>query len=245
MSDFQCIEVLGGWKDHDVVKGWRRQPEEECSDWPRVFIELRPREPPICSGCGRAGLVHQTEARWARDLHCLDALTVLKVHRRRVRCPCCGPKLEHLDWLAPYARVTTRLAESVARMCQLLPVAHVAREFGLGWDAVKAIDKAHLERELGPPQVDGLRELAMDEFAIQSGHRYATVVADPRTRRVIWVGRGRTREAVRPFFELLGPERCARIEAVVMDMNSAFELEVRKHCPHAEVVFDLFHVVAK
>ena len=30
-----------------------------------------------------------------------------------------------------------------------------------------------------------------------------------------------------------------------MDMNTAHEMEVRLHCPQAEVVFDLFHVVAK
>lgn len=30
-----------------------------------------------------------------------------------------------------------------------------------------------------------------------------------------------------------------------MDMNTAFDLEVRQHCPNAEVVYDLFHVVAR
>ena len=30
-----------------------------------------------------------------------------------------------------------------------------------------------------------------------------------------------------------------------MDMNTAFDLEVREHCPQAQVVYDLFHVVAK
>src|SRR5690606_39093720 len=47
------------------------------------------------------------------------------------------------------------------------------------------------------------------------------------------------------FFELLGPVRCAQVRAVAMDMNSAYDLEVRAHCPNAEVVYDLFHVVAK
>ncbi|MFP5390274.1 MAG: ISL3 family transposase, partial [Gammaproteobacteria bacterium] len=28
-------------------------------------------------------------------------------------------------------------------------------------------------------------------------------------------------------------------------MNTAFDLEVRQHCPNAEVVYDLFHVVAR
>ena len=30
-----------------------------------------------------------------------------------------------------------------------------------------------------------------------------------------------------------------------MDMSTAYDLEVRQHCPNAEVVYDLFHVVAK
>ncbi|MCW0468632.1 transposase [Vibrio chagasii] len=34
------------------------------------------------------------------------------------------------------------------------------------------------------------------------------------------------------------------MEAVAMDMNTAFNLEVR-HCPNAKIVYDLFHVVAK
>src|SRR5690606_40087741 len=48
-----------------------------------------------------------------------------------------------------------------------------------------------------------------------------------------------------PFFQLLGPARCAGTRAVAMDMSTAFDLEVKQHCPNAEVVYDLFHVVAK
>lgn len=89
------------------------------------------------------------------------------------------------------------------------------------------------------------RRLVMDEFALFKGHRYASVVLDADTRRVLWIGEGRSRAAVRPFFEELGPEGCAQIEAVAMDMNTAFDLEVRQHCPKARVVYDLFHVVTK
>ena len=84
----------------------------------------------------------------------------------------------------------------------------------------------------------------MDEFALHKGHRYATVIMDAERTRVLWVGHGNSREAVRPFFELLG-KHCQQIEAVAMDMNTAFDLEVKKHCPQAEVVYDLFHVVAR
>lgn len=213
-----------------------------------MHLELHPirDHPRICSGCGKACCsIHDTTERWIDDLPILGADTRLLVHRVRVACPGCGPKLECLAWLEPYARVTVRLAENVARLCQVLSIKHAANYFGLNWKTVKAIDKAYLGRTLGPVDLDGLTKLAMDEFAIQKGHRYATVVIDPTCKRVLWVGRGRSREEVRPFFQLLGPQRCKQILAVAMDMNTAYDLEVREHCPNAQVVYDLFHVVAK
>jgi transposase len=85
----------------------------------------------------------------------------------------------------------------------------------------------------------------MDEFALFKGHRYASVILDADTRRVLYVAPGRTRRAIRPFFEQLGAEGRARLEAVAMDMNTAFDLELRAQCPRARVVYDLFHVIAK
>ncbi|XYI44611.1 Transposase IRSO15-like protein [Cupriavidus necator] len=85
----------------------------------------------------------------------------------------------------------------------------------------------------------------MDEFALHKGHRYATVVVDPIGRQVLWIGQGRSRETARAFFEQLPAGVAKRIEAVAIDMTTAYELEIREHRPQAEVVFDLFHVVAK
>jgi transposase len=71
---------------------------------------------------------------------------------------------------------------------------HVAEFFDLAWDSVKAIDKAHLTEKVGPVDLRGADGLAIDEFAIRRGHRYATVVIDLRTTQVLSIGRGRKRE---------------------------------------------------
>ena len=200
----------------------------------------------ICSGCGQTcERYHDWEERWIRDLPILDAETHLLIQRFRVACPVCGPKVEHLPWLAKHARVTGRLARSVARLCKVLVIKHVAKFYGLSWDAVKRIDKAWLEATLGEPDLTELKLLAMDEFAIKRGHRYATIFVEPNRKEVLWVCRGRSREDIRPFFEKLGAEGCHRIEAVAMDMNAAYEAEVKAQCPQADIVYDLFHVVAK
>jgi len=74
---------------------------------------------------------------------------------------------------------------------------------------------------------------------IQKGHRYATVIVEPTTKRVVWLARDRERASLRPFFELLWPE------AVAMDMWGPFRDEVLAHCPNAAIVYYLSHVVAK
>jgi transposase len=247
VSDDQSIALLGGWEGHVVVAVARLEAVKGRAG-AQVWIELRPADGsvPRCGGCRRkTNRIHDVIQRWVRDLPILEAQTRLLVHRRRVECARCGPKLEHLSWLAPYSRVTRRLAEGIARLCAVLPIKHVADFYQLGWDAVKRIDKTHLTEKLGPVDFRGVEVTALDEFAIQKGHRYATVVIDPLLKRVLWVGRGRSREEVRPFFALLGKEGCQRLQAAVMDMSPTYEEETRAHCPQAEIVYDLFHVVAK
>lgn len=243
MAATDIIARLGCWAGYDLVRVCEQQ--RGAQRWCFVELAPTPKRRGRCSECGAVAAIHDCEVRRVRDLPVFEVPVELIVPRLRVLCPSCGPKLEHLDWLAPYSRVTSRLGASVARMCKVMALTHVAKFYGLAWDTVKQIDCRHLERELGPIELTGVTVIGMDEFAIQKGHRYATVIVEPSRKRVLWVGRGRGREDVRPFFELLGVEGCKRIEAVAMDMTAGFIEEVRARCPKAQIVFDLFHVVAK
>ena len=244
MAPEQCISRLGGWEGYELVADWKERRGTES--WCVLRLEPIRGHARCCSGCGSlTQAIHDCQPRRVRDLPVFEHRIELVVPRVRVACSRCGPKLERLSWLTPYARVTTRLAKSVARLCKVASILHVARYFDLNWKTVKEIDRRSLERELGPVDLDGVAVIAMDEFAIQKGHRYATVIVEPTRKRVLWVGRGRGREDIRPFFAAMGPERCAQLRAAVMDMNAGYELEVKLHCPNAVIVFDLFHVIAK
>ncbi len=139
MSKDELTAVLGGWEGYTLGTVGRFEAGAEDRTRAEMHLELLPlrHHPRVCSGCGHAcSSIHDTAERWIDDLPILDAETRLLVHRVRVACPDCGPKLERLDWLEPYARVTTRLAESVARLCRVLPVKHVADYFALNWKTV-------------------------------------------------------------------------------------------------------------
>jgi len=246
MAYDEITALLGGWPGFELV-AIERQPAR-ADTAPQITLTLRAvaGAPKRCSGCDLVvDAVHDTSEGRVCDLPILEAETWLVLPRSRVACPRCGPTVEAVPWLDRYQRMTLRFAESIARLAMQLPLQHVAAWYGVHWTTVKAIDQRALATRLGPLELDGLRVLAIDEFALRKGHRYATVIVDPLRKRVLWVGVGRAREDVRAFFTLLGPARCAQIEAVAMDMSPAFGAEVQQHCPRAQLVFDLFHVVAK
>lgn len=199
---------------------------------------------PICGGCEQpTPLIHDRTIRLVRDRDILDPRVQFSLPVRRVDCLTCGRRTEKIDWLLLRSRLTRRMAAWIETLLALLPISHISRLTGLHWHNIKALDKRRLQDMVGDFSPGDVRRLAMDEFALHRGHRYATLIMDAERTRVLWVGEGNSRQAIRPFFEQLG-KRCQQIEAVAMDMNTAFDREVKQHCPQAEVVFDLFHVVA-
>lgn len=250
----ELLNRLGGWEGFEIAaidEDPALQPDVLGDPAPRLVITLQPK-PGAAKRCSRCGTtvaeIHDTTERLVRDMPFMEHDTWLRFPRARLRCPKCGPTVEAVPWLDKHQRMTTRLAEKIARLAMLLPLDHVATWFGIHWTTAKLIHARALYEQVGPvtrESLHGVRRLAIDEFAIQKGHRYATVVVDPDTKRVLWVARGRDRAALAPFFDILGPDGCAAIEAIAMDMSGPFGDEVRARCPQAAIVYDLFHVVAK
>ncbi len=212
----------------------------------QITFEADPRRRPVCSACGtRTRAVHSTTVRRVMDLTLAGARTELAIPQRKVRCARCGVRSERHEFLAPYRHLTMRCERAVAELCRVLPIKQVAAHFGLHWHTVKEIDKRRLDREVGTPDYDELHLLAVDEVAVHKGHTYLTTVLDLETGRMVWIGPDRTKATLLRFFAELTPAQRASIEAVATDMASGYREAVREACPHAALVYDLFHAVAK
>lgn len=246
------LQLLGEWDGFEIERVETEAAGEDVfgAPAPRLVLVLRAKAdaPKRCSRCGAVvDQIQDVSERRVRDLPLGEWDTWLVVPRARLQCPHCGPTVEAVPWLDRDQRMTARLAEKIARLAQVLPIKQVAAWFGVGWDTVKQIDRRALATRLGAPEehLDGIRQIAIDEFAIRRGHPYATVVLDLDRKRVVWIARGRDQAALRGFFTALGPTRCAAIEAVAVDMWKPYAAELRAHCPQAALVYDLFHIVAK
>ncbi len=201
---------------------------------------------PICHACGTpGGAVHARTRKFVRDLNFGDASMLLQIEHRKIRCGNCRKvRVEELEFADVHARVTHRLAAYAAELCKAgLSVQAVARHLDLDPKTVKATDKATLEAEFGRTDYDGLKRLAIDEIAVRKGHNYMTVVLDYDTGRVVWMGEGRQNATIDAFFEGMPVAVRDGIEAVAIDMWEPYINAVKRWCPNAAVVFDLFHVV--
>ena len=102
-----------------------------------------------------------------------------------------------------------------------------------------------MRRGIARRQISNLEYVCVDEKAVGQGHDYVTVVTGVMARKpqVLYVGDGRGEDGLNGFWEWLGPEACARIKAVSMDMGQAYQKSVRRYCVNAELIFDPFHLM--
>lgn len=222
-------------------------PTEEDGKVDMVVVDMQRTRGPYRCVCGKGfKRCHDYQERFIRDLPWGPWPRVwLLVARFRVNCPDCGVRTEPQDWIAPRCTYTRRLADAVAIACrEVRSVRAIAESFDLSWHTVKAIDKAALDKALNPPDLRGVRRLALDEFSIKRRHSYATIFLDLDRNRVLWVCETRKEEAItRVFQDVFGPKVREGIHAVSMDMWAPYEKAVRQCLPNAEIVWDQFHVV--
>jgi transposase len=178
-----------------------------------------------------------------RDLRVRGQDLVLRYSPRRVRCPACGPRVEHIPWAHKWQRVTRGLSLVLAELSRKLSWRETAVHFGVDWKTVAAAVKRAVVWGLKHRVWKPLHVIGIDEVSRRKGHRYLTLVYDLVRRQLVWVGEGRDATTMEKFFAWLGPRRGRATQVVCCDMWAIYLDAVRKHLCRAIVVFDRFHVV--
>lgn len=238
MPNADGISSFIGFQRYRVVR-WKRYHKS----WLEIWVESRGREL-RCGCCGKRRITYRDQV-WVRlrDLNISKHRVFVWESRRRGQCPRCGIRRELSGLARPYARCTRRFEHWLFRLTENMTVKDVAALENVDWDMVKEAEIRGIRGLLRQRNLDGITELGIDEVSEKKGHRYLTLVTDIKKRRVIWVGRGRDRAVLQRFFRWFGEKRTRRIRAVVIDMHAPYELEIRKWCPRASLIYDHFHVI--
>ena len=199
---------------------------------------------PVCSGCfKRVHAVHDTyEGRRWRHLDVAGMRLWLRYEIRRVRCPRCGVTVELVPWAEPQSWFTFDFEQHVAYLAQRADKTTISDMLRIGWATVGSIIERVVARHRPSDALDGLRLIGVDELSYRRHHEYVTVVVDHERGAVVWAHEGKDADTLRAFFEELGEERCAKLEAVTLDLSAAYIKAVTEASPKARLIFDRFHV---
>lgn len=203
----------------------------------------------VCKSCGHEHTTcHDKKTITLRDVPFGKKTCKWVVTFARILCSCkLQVRNEKLSFRAGHHKLTQRFVDYVEQvLCsKMFTVADVARLFELDYSTVYKIDHEVLRRLVQELKIPDPINIAVDEKSFQKGHSYVTVVTDCDLQKVIWVSEGNRKESLDQFFQILGPERCAKIKTVSKDLHKAYALSCTEFIPQALQVADPFHVVKK
>jgi transposase len=197
-----------------------------------------------CPHCGQKNLIRRgTCLRRFRTLPIGATGVWIDLPVQRVECRSCGVVQQvQLGFADPRRSYTNSFERYAVDLCRVMTIQDVAEHLGVSWDMIKDMHKRHLWLRYQSPSLKDLTYIAIDEICVGHGRRFLTIVLNLKTGAVIFVGQGKGKDALEPFWKrLAGHEQT--IQAVAIDMSVAYLAAVWEHLPKAQVVFDRFHVV--
>lgn len=232
----QLLGLDAAWRVVDVDLSLAEQ---------RVEIRLEATgQPACCSGCREPRPLkdHAPERTW-RHLDTMQFETRLTARVPRTNCPECGVKTCEVPWAEPHGRFTLLFEVFAIRVLQAASSLQGARRLlRLSWTSVQAILERAVERGLINRQLEDVQHVGLDEKSFGRGQDYVSVMTDIDGSRVLDVTQGRDEAAADALWECLGESQSRQVQAVAMDMWTAFETSTKHNAPQAQIVHDRFHI---
>lgn len=212
-----------------------------------VHIDFRRDARFACPICAASAEVHdRADERTWRHLDLWQCQTWLRCRLPRIRCQTHGVRQVSVPWAEPGSRLSGAFEARVIEVvlaCQNINAACALLR--LKWDRVNAVMARAVTRGLARRGEEAMPYLAVDEKAIAKRHRYATVLYDLQSGRVIEVADERRKASLAGLYSGLSETQRQSIKAVCMDMWEPFAHATAACLPDGEstIVHDRFHVM--
>ena len=226
----------------NVRLGWH--DGNEC-----IEAEIIPRKNSraICSGCGKpASLYDKLNVRWFEFVPLWGFRVFFVYQMRRVNCKKCGVLVEAVPWASGKYNLTKTYMKFLADWAKKLSWLETARSFKTSWRKVYDSVRFVVDFGLRNRDVSQVKSIGVDEIAIQTGHKYLTVVyqIDPCCIRLLWVGKDRTVKTMLRFFRAFGNPWAEQLKHICSDMWKPYLKVIKKKAPQALHILDRFHIMA-
>jgi transposase len=217
----------------------------EFTDTGLVLGLRRSRRRKLVCPCGaKSWSRYDTSRRRWRHLNFGATRVFLEADVFRLDCRACRRvRTEQVPWARAGARHTRDFEDVVGWLAQRTDKTTVSKLMGCSWETVDHVAARLVEEHLDDARLNSLYRIGVDEISYKRGHRYLTVVADHDSGNVVWVSTERTKTGFEQFFDALGEQRSATLEAITLDGSSVYGPVARERAPQAQQCLDPFHVI--
>ncbi len=164
----------------------------------------------------------------------------------RVRCIDGKVKTIRAEWCEPYTRYTYDFEDLVIDTLKLCKnQTRTAEYLRCGFRQVNTIIHRCTERGLERREKNlKIKDISIDEKSFQKGHKYVTVLSNPRSGCVLDVGENRDQKSVTELVtKAFSIKQLEEIETISMDMWKPYINVAKQLMPTAKVVHDKFHLI--
>jgi len=201
----------------------------------------------LCPECAKEGTLHDhADDRVWRHLDSCQYQTFLHARPPRVKCPDHGVRQVKLPWAEPHSRFTLlfeRFAIDVLLHTSIQAARTILR---ISWDEAWHLMDRAVQRGLDRKPQRVIPRLGVDEKSAGRGQKnYVTIVSNVDEGTVDEVTEGNSSSSLKSYFQGLTAEQVAGVEAVSIDMSTAYISAVEKTWENGrdKIVFDRFHIM--
>jgi transposase len=198
----------------------------------------------ICPKCGTFHRkVSEITEMQVRDLPIFGKKCYLIIQKGRLHCPCSFRGYEDFEFADPYKRQTLRFTEFLFSLCDRMTIMDASELLQVNWKQAYKTDKETLALLKSSTPLPKMTVIGVDEISFQKYHKYFTIVYDiSDSNAVLFVAKDRKAASLTKFFKKLTEEQKKSIQVVCMDFWDPFIKSVKENIPHAEIVFDRYHL---
>jgi len=203
-----------------------------------IVIEMeKPVEEQHCPCCGTATkTIHDYRKQDIKDIPVLGKTLILRLRKRRYRCPECSKRFyEKVDFLPRYHRITRRLAHYViSELASECSFTSVARKVSL---SVPTVIRLFDYVNYGKPTLPAV--LAIDEFKGNAGgSKYLGIITDPVNHRVLDILPSREKHSLIQYMKPLNRDD---VKFFVSDMWETYRDLSDSFFKNATFIVDKYH----
>ena len=239
-------QILGLGED------WEVHQTEYVEEKNTIFIRVRETASLLSSQRCREDkrykvkLYDHAPSRFWRHLNVFNRECVIECALPRLQCKHCGKVWRaKAPWEGKCKGLSSEFEAFALTLMKEMPVKSAGKILGENDHRLWRVLRAYVEEAKEALDFESVTRVGSDELSYRKGHKYLTVFADMKEKRVLFATKGKGKETWEAFSdELL--KRNGHPHAIThaaIDMSPSYQSGVRNNCRNARIVLDRFHVM--